>query len=90
MSDNRRGWFPPLFLSRIRHQNTLAVEPGERVHLHSFLLRSDGNLFSLSSPRRCNVSPPAARTCLVSFTDSEGIRHAVEVSASSLLPIYFK
>jgi hypothetical protein len=34
--------------------------------------------------------PPAARTCLVSFTDSEGIRHAVEVSASSLLPIYFK
>jgi hypothetical protein len=27
---------------------------------------------------------PAARTCLVSFTDSEGIRHAVEVAASSL------
>ena len=24
------------------------------------------------------------RTCLVSFTDSEGIRHAVEVAASSL------
>jgi hypothetical protein len=24
------------------------------------------------------------RTCLVSFTDSEGIQHAVEVSASSL------
>jgi len=27
---------------------------------------------------------PTARTCLVSFTDSEGIRHAVEVAASSL------
>jgi|SRR5579859_1809072 len=27
---------------------------------------------------------PTARTCLVSFTDSEGIQHAVEVSASTL------
>lgn len=27
---------------------------------------------------------PTARACLVSFTDSEGIRHAVEVTASSL------
>jgi hypothetical protein len=27
---------------------------------------------------------PTARTCLVSFTDSEGIRHAVEVAAGSL------
>ena len=27
---------------------------------------------------------PTARICLVSFTDSEGIRHAVEVSASTL------
>jgi hypothetical protein len=27
---------------------------------------------------------PTSRTCLVSFTDSEGIRHAVEVEASSL------
>jgi hypothetical protein len=27
---------------------------------------------------------PTARTCLVFFTDSEGIRHAVEVAASSL------
>jgi hypothetical protein len=27
---------------------------------------------------------PTARTRVVSFTDSEGIRHAVEVSASSL------
>jgi hypothetical protein len=27
---------------------------------------------------------PTARNCLVSFTDSEGIRHAVEVAACSL------
>jgi hypothetical protein len=27
---------------------------------------------------------PSARTCLVSFTDSEGVQHAVEVSASTL------
>jgi hypothetical protein len=27
---------------------------------------------------------PTARTCLVSFTDIKGIRHAVEVSASTL------
>jgi hypothetical protein len=27
---------------------------------------------------------PTARTCLVSFTDSEAIRHAVEVAASTL------
>jgi hypothetical protein len=27
---------------------------------------------------------PISRTCLVSFTDSEGIRHAVEVAANSL------
>ena len=27
---------------------------------------------------------PTARTCLVSFTDSEGIRHSVEVAASTL------
>jgi hypothetical protein len=27
---------------------------------------------------------PTARTCLVSFTDSEGIRHSVEVTASTL------
>jgi hypothetical protein len=27
---------------------------------------------------------PTARTCLVSFTDTEGIRHAVEVAVSSL------
>ena len=27
---------------------------------------------------------PTARTCLVSFTDSEGVHHAVEVSASTL------
>jgi hypothetical protein len=27
---------------------------------------------------------PTARTCLVSFTDSEGIRHSVEVTATTL------
>jgi hypothetical protein len=27
---------------------------------------------------------PTARTCLVSFTDSGGVHHAVEVSASTL------
>ena len=27
---------------------------------------------------------PTARTCLVSFTDSEGIRHSVEVAGSTL------
>ena len=27
---------------------------------------------------------PTARTCLVSFTDSEGIKHSVEVTASTL------
>lgn len=27
---------------------------------------------------------PTARTCLVSFTDTENIRHAVEVSAATL------
>jgi hypothetical protein len=27
---------------------------------------------------------PVARTCLVSFTDTNGIRHAVEVAASTL------
>jgi hypothetical protein len=30
------------------------------------------------------VSVPTARTCLVSFTDSENIRHSVEVVASTL------
>jgi len=27
---------------------------------------------------------PTARTCIVSFTDSEGIKHSVEVTASTL------
>lgn len=27
---------------------------------------------------------PTARSCLVSFTDTNGIRHAVEVAASTL------
>ena len=33
---------------------------------------------------RYNIPVPTARACLISFTDSEGIRHAVEVSASTL------
>jgi hypothetical protein len=39
-------------------------------------------LFAFCSPILEVV--PTARTCLVSFTDSEGIQHAVEVSASTL------
>ena len=31
-----------------------------------------------------NFPVPTARTCLVSFTDSEGIRHSVEVTAGTL------
>ena len=31
-----------------------------------------------------NFSVPAARTCLVSFTDAENIRHSVEVTAGTL------
>ncbi len=31
-----------------------------------------------------NFSVPTARTCLVSFTDSENIRHSVEVTAGTL------
>jgi len=31
-----------------------------------------------------NVPVPTARTCVVSFADSEGIRHSVEVTASTL------
>jgi len=31
----------------------------------------------------CNFSVPTARTCLVSFTDSENIRHCVEVTAGT-------
>jgi hypothetical protein len=41
-------------------------------------------LFAFSSPLRYNSSVPTARTCLVTFTDSEGIGHGVEVTASSL------
>ena len=33
---------------------------------------------------RYNVPVPTARTCSVSFTDTNGIRHAVEVAASTL------
>jgi hypothetical protein len=40
--------------------------------------------FSFSSPLRYNLSVPTAHTCLVSFTDTNGIRHAVEVAASTL------
>jgi hypothetical protein len=31
-----------------------------------------------------NALVPTARTCLVSFTDTNGFRHAVEVAASTL------
>src|SRR5437879_2685036 len=41
-------------------------------------------VFSFSSPWRYTVSVPTARTCQVSFTDSENIRHSVEVTASTL------
>ena len=30
---------------------------------------------------------PTARTCVVTFTDSEGIRHSVEVTASTLYEV---
>jgi hypothetical protein len=42
------------------------------------------DVFAFSSPRRYNIPVPTARTCIVSFTDSEGIRHSVEVTASTL------
>jgi hypothetical protein len=41
-------------------------------------------VFAFSSSRRYNVPVPTARTCVVTFTDSEGIRHSVEVTASTL------
>jgi len=43
-----------------------------------------GTGFVFSSPWRYTVLAPTARTCTVSFTDSEGIRHSVEVTASTL------
>jgi len=39
-------------------------------------------LFALSSPILKVV--PTARSCSVSFTDSEGVTHAVEIAASTL------
>ena len=42
------------------------------------------DVFAFSSPWRYNIPVPTARTCVVSFTDSEGIRHSVEVTASTL------
>jgi hypothetical protein len=42
--------------------------------------RSSVSEFSFLPPLNATMSlVPTARTCLVSFTDSEGIRHAVEV-----------
>jgi hypothetical protein len=35
-------------------------------------------------PRRYNAFVPTAHICLVSFTDTNNIRHAVEVAASTL------
>ena len=40
------------------------------------------SLFSFSSPN--NSSVPNVRSCLVSFTDTEGIEHSVRVPAESL------
>lgn len=40
--------------------------------------------FAISSPWRYNVPVPSQRTCLVSFTDTNNVRHAVEVAASTL------
>ena len=34
--------------------------------------------------RLCGLVLPTARSCSVSFTDSEGITHAVEITASTL------
>jgi hypothetical protein len=45
---------------------------------------STHTVFSFCSPRRYNILVPTARACLVSFTDSENIRHIVEVTASTL------
>ena len=40
-------------------------------------------MFALSSPRRYNAFVPS-RTCQVSFTGTDGIVHAVEVTAATL------
>jgi hypothetical protein len=40
------------------------------------------SVFALSSPILLYV--PTARSCSVSFTDAEGITHAVEITASTL------
>lgn len=45
---------------------------------------SVSNLFAFSSPWCYNIPVPNPRVCLVSFTDTNGIRHAVEVAASTL------
>ena len=42
------------------------------------------DVFAFPSPQRYNVLVPTAHTCIVSFTDSEGIRHSVEVTAGTL------
>ena len=47
-----------------------------------FRLRIEASPFI--RPGRYNIVVPTARTCLVSFTDSENIRHGVEVSATTL------
>jgi len=41
-------------------------------------------LYSLLFAREYNLPVPTAHTCLVSFTDTNNIRHAVEVAASTL------
>jgi hypothetical protein len=40
--------------------------------------------FAFCSPKEYNLRVPTAHTCLVSFTDTNNIRHAVEVAATTL------
>ena len=42
------------------------------------------SMFSFSSPRCYTPGVATAHTCVVSFTDTNGIRHAVEVVATTL------
>ena len=41
-------------------------------------------VFGFCSPRGYNLQLPIAHPCLVSFTDTNNIRHAVEVAATTL------
>ena len=48
------------------------------------MIHSVACMFAFSSPSRYNFPVPIAHTFLVSFTDTNGIRHAVEVAATTL------